>query len=481
MTTQFLNLEGIKQFVFLLCTICCCHWLQAQTDSHYWTNQYGAKGLLLNGAIIASADDETSIFYNPGCLGRGESLGFSFSFLSPTYSLLRYKNLLSDDTSFDDEHIGLSPGFVGVRFKPFRTDKIVAGITSFSRHSSDLQFAERHVEQVDGAPILIFNGELDFKRKLSEQWFGVGLAYNISDHIGIGITQFSVWHSESLRFSLKKEITFATLPETILTGWRNKFDYGFSAYGGFITKAGASFDIGHLKLGITYTSGAYSFINRSAEYALDDLKLYSADSIVTISNRRKDLELNKYRTPQSFGFGFEFTKDQSTFYFSTEYFSSVEEYELFSDTDDPFDGLTLDDEVTSVSLNASNSSVLNFAFGLQKKATENRTWLAGFRTDFNQNNGILINESTEYLTTTPDIYHVSAGLMLTTGKNQISIGIDYGFGFRDGGKQLTDLSNINPDNIFEISGKNNVSSQSNIFMLFLTYDFLFSSMKSIEE
>ena len=38
-----------------------------QTDSHYWTHQYGAKGLLLNGAVIASADDETNIYYNP-CL-----------------------------------------------------------------------------------------------------------------------------------------------------------------------------------------------------------------------------------------------------------------------------------------------------------------------------------------------------------------------------------------------------------------------------
>jgi len=37
----------------------------SQSTGGYWGNQYGSQGLLLNGAVIASCDDEAAIFYNP--------------------------------------------------------------------------------------------------------------------------------------------------------------------------------------------------------------------------------------------------------------------------------------------------------------------------------------------------------------------------------------------------------------------------------
>ena len=76
--------------------------MYAQIDSHYWTHQYGAKGLLLNGAVIASSEDETNIFYNPGAIGQDDNLGFAFSFLSPTYANLQANNFLGDNTSLTD-------------------------------------------------------------------------------------------------------------------------------------------------------------------------------------------------------------------------------------------------------------------------------------------------------------------------------------------------------------------------------------------
>ena len=51
----------------------------SQTDAHYWSHQFGAHGLLLNGAVISSAHDETSIFYNPGAITLDGNLGFAFS------------------------------------------------------------------------------------------------------------------------------------------------------------------------------------------------------------------------------------------------------------------------------------------------------------------------------------------------------------------------------------------------------------------
>jgi hypothetical protein len=49
--------------LFLSSSLC-----QAQ-DNHYWSQQYGAESTLLGGAMVAGANDNSAIYYNPGSLG----------------------------------------------------------------------------------------------------------------------------------------------------------------------------------------------------------------------------------------------------------------------------------------------------------------------------------------------------------------------------------------------------------------------------
>ena len=56
------KLITLKLLVFTLCFYLSSLQLFSQTDAHYWTHQFGAKGLLLNGAVIASTEDETAVF-----------------------------------------------------------------------------------------------------------------------------------------------------------------------------------------------------------------------------------------------------------------------------------------------------------------------------------------------------------------------------------------------------------------------------------
>ena len=111
--------------------------LIAQTDAHYWTNQYGAKGLLLNGAVIASTEDETAIFYNPGAMGTGEEFGLSLSFLTPTYSVLETRNFLGNGTKIKDSDFGFTSGFAAVGFRLFGNERFRGGATTFTRFKSN--------------------------------------------------------------------------------------------------------------------------------------------------------------------------------------------------------------------------------------------------------------------------------------------------------------------------------------------------------
>ena len=207
----------------------------SQVNSHYWSHQYGARGLLLNGSIIASVNDETAIFYNPGSMALTDEFGISLSLITPTYSLLKTTDFLGEGTSFANQGLDLSPGLVAAMFKPFGTDKITLGLTTFKRFKSEINVEDREVRDVESNDDQIFLGDLDFNRRLSENWFGLGLSARLSSKFAIGVTQFFTFRNERVGLNFKKEILDKNNPENLIAGWRSNFDYGYSANGGLLT------------------------------------------------------------------------------------------------------------------------------------------------------------------------------------------------------------------------------------------------------
>lgn len=453
--------------------------LLSQIDAHYWTHQYGAKGLLLNGAVIASAEGETSIFYNPGTIGMDDNLGFAFSFLSPSYSNLQTNNFIGDDNVIQDNGLSFAPGFLGVRFKPFKSDKFVVGVAAFKRFKTDIKYEDRVVDRVNNTSLLLFRGDLDFERQISEDWYGVGLFYRVSPRIGIGISQFSVWHSQELNFNLKKEIVPISIPSQVLLGWRYQLAYGLGISSGFITKLGFSYRHDLFNIGITATTPLYGIIRKTGDYFVDDNRINTTDIDIiseTVANRNNSVFLEDFNTASSVGLGFDLNLGKDVLSISMEYFSQVAEYTILQDNDDSFDMLSTNPERVPIRLTSENEAVFNVAAGILHRSSENLTLLAGFRTDLDQNNSLKFNNTTEYLGTTGDIFHVSGGGMFQFGKNQISVGLDIGFGGKDRGRQLADLADIDEENLFQITGKENVSSRFYSAMLFITYDFIFDTI-----
>ncbi len=465
----------MRQLLFSIILCGNIYSLSAQVDAHYWSHQYGAKGLLLNGAVIASPSGETSIFYNPGAIGIDDNLGFAFSFLSPTYSQLHIENIIGDDNNITDRGLGFSPGFIGARFKPFRTDKIIAGAALFERYKTDIDIDSRVVNRVNSDRL--FRADLDFRRKISEEWLALGLAYNISPNFGIGLSQFSVWHSQNLELNVKKEILQTDIPTAVEFSWRNEFNYSLNVQSGFITKVGFSYQDSTFNAGLTYTSPVYGLIRKDARYATEDHRVNNIKEEYSSTSNRKETELLDFRSPSSVGVGLDIKVNKSQFSLAVEYFNRVPVYELINDIDNSFDGLISDEEPITVALSTENKAVTNMSVGLQHRTSDKATIYAGFRTDYDQSNTLIINQNLEYLGTVGNIYHLSGGSTLTGSKNVLSVGIDIGYGSSGGGRQLADLSNLTQENLFTFSGKENVDSQFFSFMLFMTYDFIFSGFQ----
>jgi len=450
----------------------------SQTDAHYWSHQFGAHGLLLNGAVISSALDETSIYYNPGSITLDGNLGFAFSFISPTYSNLSNENFLGNGTSLSDRGLGFSPGFLAVRFRPFKTDKIVAGVASFKRLKSNTNFDDRIVDNINPTDVFVFRSDLKFNRKKSEDWYGLALGYKINENLGIGISQFSVWHGQSLELDFTKEILLSRSPSSIVQSWKSKFDYNLDVHSGWISKLGLSYVADNFGIGLTVTTPMYGVVRSSASYAIDDQKLSIIDTSFQVISNRASLDDATYKSPLSIGLGIDFGFGKYRFFASSEYFRNIETYTLFSDTSDTFDGVSIGESEYTISLTSGNEHVLNVAFGIEYLKNDRMTYLWGFRTDFNQIDNLMINQSAEYLSSTPDIFHISGGVLKTFGSSVFSLGVDLSYGKATGGRQLTDLSNITIDNIFTFSGDNSVESQYYSISIFLTYDFIFERIAS---
>jgi len=441
----------------------------AQVNSHYWSHQYGSRGLLLNGSVIASVNDETAIFYNPGAMGLTDDFGLSLSLITPTFSILRTTDFLGDGTSFTDQGLGLSPGLVAAMFKPFSTDRVTFGLTTFTRFRSEVNVEDRLVNDVPGNPGQIFLGDVDFSRRLNETWLGFGVSVRLHSALAIGFTQFLTWRGENVALNFRKEILDKNNPDNLIVGWRSNFEYGYSANAGSLTKFGICWKPGNVKFGVTLTTHTYSLFLKGADYAFEDQKVFT-DKPSTASSNDRSINLNEYRTPWSAGIGIEIPVKGSKLSISAEYFTEIEKYNLIDDTDDPLDGLSNDPQPTTVRVGQANQRVLNIGIGIERSWKRRYTWFYGFRTDFSPRSLFELSEGISFLASTPNIYHLSTGGAYSYRRSQFSVGIDYGFGFKRGGEQLTDITNVNVDNIFEFNGVDDVETFVHQISLYITYD-----------
>ncbi len=480
LTRNDLGSSKSYQWIVLLLIILNTEVTYSQTDAHYWTYQYGAKGLLLNGAVIASPDDETSIYYNPGAIGKSDDLGFAFSFLTPTYSSSLTSNLLGDEKSYNFSDLSLSPGFLAIRFRPFSTKAITFGIASFQRLSTKLKYTDRSVRYSDDIVPDIFRGDFDFGRNVSQSWHGIGISWNITDQIGFGVTQYSVWHSEDLTVDIKRELFTTQAPYALTVGLRSSVNYKFSIKSAFLTKLGIAYHSEDMNLGITYTSTLYGGIDRNASYSFDFLTREDRRQTQVVSNR-PEIDLRDFKTPMSIGFGAEYIYDDWRIAFSAEYYEGIPAYDVINDIDDPFDGLLANPSEETFVISYTNKSVINFALGFQKKLNDRTSLLWGFRTDFNQGNNFNLDNKLNFTSTNPDVFHVSGGGLLTTKSNIISLGFDYGFGLRKNGRQIIDNTIVTRQNLLELGTKNKARTVFHSIMLFLTYDFVLSRFEKASD
>ena len=85
----------------------------AAQDSHYLNHLYGDRSTLLGGSVIASVDDASAAYYNPGALAN---VALSDVFLGTKVcdaTRITLRRTGGQDLQIDTDDFGKAPSFVG--------------------------------------------------------------------------------------------------------------------------------------------------------------------------------------------------------------------------------------------------------------------------------------------------------------------------------------------------------------------------------
>jgi long-subunit fatty acid transport protein len=325
--------------------------------------------------------------------------------------------------------------------------------------------------------VISFVGVYDYVNQLTELWFGMGMAYQVNDKLGLGATFFGCYRGQSYQLTnYVKEIEKSDTSQVFRTQTNDEsLEYNVFR---LLTKFGLSYLNGRWKAGLTLTTpsipqyGKGDAQRENSVIAASDNPLDSEDNFLIMDS--KTGEKANYRHPLSIGLGVEYKTGKTRIALSAEYFFRLAPYHLIEPDAaalvyppsylDSANYRTLIDNYLHVEI--ATRPVLNVGLGFSQAVYRNITLLLGAYTDFSSYENSA--QSNELLSGYGDynIYHLAAGLSYFRKKQSISLGFTYAFA---PSKQVPPYAIINQTADFTENAR--LSAYSYTFVLGYTYYF----------
>jgi hypothetical protein len=414
-------------------------------DDHYWAQQFGAMGTLMGGAMIGNVGDNSAVYYNPGALAF-----ISNPSLSVDADVYRMdKILISDgagkDMDLNSAQLSVYPQIIAGMMNLFKNSKFRFSYTMLTRNHANVLMNTRYTAQASGADQvdpdttdISFVGVYDYVNQLNELWFGMGVAYPLSDELGLGATFYSSYRGQSYQLTnYVKEVEYLDTNQVFRTQ-TNDQAVNYHTFR-LLIKFGMSYSLGPWKFGLTVTTPSVG------QYGKGDVQ--RENSVITVSENPSDMEDNflimdrktgekaRYRHPLSIAVGAEYKTAKTRLAVSAEYFFRIGVYHLLEPDAAPFvyPPSYLDSAnykpLTDNYLHVENAArpVLNIGIGYSQVIYKKLTLLLGAYTDFSSYDQTAETDDLLHGFGGFDIYHGSAGLAYHRQKQTISLGFSYAF------------------------------------------------------
>ena len=395
-------------------------------DSHYWTQQYGTKSMLLSGSVIGGVEDLGAVYYNPARLAVISSTAFLLS--ANVYEL----NTIKIQDAFGGSKNASSSTFKGVptlaagSFKIKSLPKHFFAYAILTRQNSDLNFSYQREVYQDVLPSLpgneYFGASLSAQSSSSQQWTGLSWSYAINPKVSIGVTTNYSLNKQSKGCDIGLE-ALSQSDQVATYHYNRGYSYSQSS---LLWKAGVASERKNWLLGLTITSplvgiggsGTYQY----KEFYSPIAGIGTMPATYSTSNQ-SGLSL-KYKSPWSIGFGATRKIGKNKIHFSAEWFSAVQKYTMMStyhiSQSNPLDTIRF-------TLVDNDKSILNAGLGAELFINNKISGFVSFSTDFSTATG----DVTRFIERKPeasdgtwnsDFYHVGGGFVLSLNGAAITLG-----------------------------------------------------------
>ena len=351
-------------------------------DTNYWTNKYGTRSILLNGAVIGGPVDISTMYYNPGGLAMLKDPGVALAVKAFEFANISLPDAGGKGFDLDDPRSSVLPTFVGglLSLRILGSDAVAYSL--FPRQGLRTNITGRSVGQSDVLPspgVEDHFVEARLEQDLDETWVGMTWSKKVGERVGIGLSPYVAVRNQRTRVQVIAQALGSDSLGAVSSSVRGFQYYNYR----LLAKAGISFEFEKTNIGFTVTTPGVKLMG-SGEAGIDRLRIGQdvtgdalVDNIYAVS-LQQDLP-SEWKSPTSIGAGATVPLGQNTLYLSGEWFDKV----------DPFNVLDVAPVIDEVSgqpvpfqVVQQAKSVTNGGIGLEHRFGPKFTGYASFSTDY---------------------------------------------------------------------------------------------------
>lgn len=397
-------------------------------DAHYWTNQYGNQARLLSGAVVGSANDGSTVYYNPGRLALLENPEFLVAGKVYEMSWVSFEDESGRDRALRSNKLNRTPSLLAGML-PFSEPQGSRWAFSFlTRHSFRLSLTQNAGLSPAAFPdVESLVTDLEFDSDMNEYWAGLTWARALSDQVGIGVTGFFTIRNQNTRklFLLQAQ----GLQGIGVALQKQTFDL---LQLGLLAKAGIGADLDPWSLGLTITTPTLRLWGDGSVIYNETLSQAGADGIDWMIHTHQDGLKADFQSPLSVAAGAGYTWNRTRFHLTAEFFAPISRYTVL----DP-QAIALPDTsaVRNVSVSDERKAVVNLALGIEQQISKRMNLYASYRTD---RNALADDGANQTQISTWDLNHIAAGVSFSTESTDITLGLVYASG-KDTQREIIEL------------------------------------------
>lgn len=414
-------------------------------DTHYWTNQFGARGALLGGAAIAGLDDNSAVYYNPANLAFIKQSTISLNTSVYKYDDVFIGNGAGQDVDLKSQRVSLFQQLISGLLTKDPEMRWRLGFNILTRQHMNLDMNERHEGIYEIIPVQAgrehYVGNIELTNSINETWGCLGGSYKITENFSVGLTAIVSYRNQKYTFSYAARSyngdSASVSQGTPIQISTNSFylDTRTNIIGALF-KAGFHGRVGAWRFGLNMTSPSVTIWGES-RVQREDSQTNLPGNIDQVRSEHQDQLRSEYRYPFSIGTGIEYIYKTGLVAIAAEFFSGVQQYKMIeSDPNQPtFPAFLNQGKSDFLTLFGGADAVINGAIGWEQQVHERFKIHLGFRSDFSYaRSKARVREGDLTTVSAPiDLWHFTAGFSWLRRASQMSIGVNYTYGHRDEG------------------------------------------------